>query len=83
MATVAWHSLFRNMEEWADEYVPCDIRRLFVQYISGVEGFTRRVFDIVGTIAKRDDVHAYVLSQSELWIVEEMLRLFTTIAGTT
>lgn len=83
MATVARHGLFRNMEVGFDEHVPCDIRRISIQYIPGLEGFTRRILDIVGTIAKRDDVHAYVLPQSELWIVEEMLRLFTTTTGTT
>jgi len=73
METMAWNGLFRNLEEWIDEYGIGNICCIPVQDISQFEGSAAGIFNIVGTIVKCDDVYTDILFESELWTMEEVL----------
>jgi hypothetical protein len=73
METMARDSLFRNLEEWIDEYGIGNICCIPVWVISKLEGSVARIFDIVGPIVKCDDVYTDILFESELWTLEEVL----------
>jgi len=73
METMARDGIFGNMEEWIDEYGIGNIRGLLVQDISQFEGSATGVFNTMGSIVERNDVYVDFLSESELWIMEEVL----------
>ena len=73
METMARDGIFGNMEEWIDEYGIGNIRGLLVQDISQFEGSATGVFNIMGSIVECNDIHVDFLSESELWIMEEVL----------
>ena len=73
METMARDGIFGNMEEWIDEYGIGNIRGLLVQDISQFEGSATGVFNTMGSIVERNDIHVDFLSESELWIMEEVL----------
>ena len=70
---MARDGIFGNMEEWIDEYGIGNIRGLLVQDISQFEGSATGVFNTMGSIVERNDVYVDFLSESELWIMEEVL----------
>ena len=73
METMARDGIFGNMEEWIDEYGIGNIRGLLVQDISQFEGSATGVFNTMGSIVECNDIHVDFLSESELWIMEEVL----------
>jgi len=73
METVAGDGIFRNMEVGIDQYGLGNISCVPVPIVSQLERFASGIFHSMGSIVECDDIYFNLLSQSELWVMEEML----------